>query len=105
MGSSRPALLYNAPFPVDAGYDPRALSRAFADNAGTLRGGRFRVLAIIPVSYHRLLMRQPVPKRPFLRLGSAMGGGAIYLSSIVLSQLPAELAQRIYDFVKEPAPR
>lgn len=73
-------------------------------NAGTRRGGAFPELAIIPMSYHRLLTRQPFLKRPFLRLGSAMGGGGIYISSIVLSQPPSELAQRIYDFVKLHAP-
>lgn len=73
-------------------------------NAGTLRGGRFPELAIIPVSYHRLLASQPLLKRPFLRLGSAMGGGAIYISSVVLSQPPSELARRIGDFVKSHAP-
>lgn len=73
-------------------------------NMGTLRGGRFPELAIIPVSFHRLLARQTLLKRPFLRLGSAMGGGAIYISSIFLSQPPSEISQRTYTYVKSHAP-
>lgn len=73
-------------------------------DAGTMRGGRFRELAILPVSFRRLLAHQPRLKRPLLRFAAMMGGGAIYLSSIYLSQPPAVIAQQINDYVKAHAP-
>lgn len=73
-------------------------------NAGHLRGSPISELAILPVSFHRLLARQPLLKRPFLRFTSAMGGGAIYLSAIILSRPPSELALSIFEFVKSHAP-
>ncbi len=73
-------------------------------NAGSLRTGSLRELAIYPVSFRRLLARQPLLKRPFLRFFSALGGGGIFISSIFLSQPPAEVAQRIHEYVKAHAP-
>ena len=73
-------------------------------NAGKLRSGSLRELAIYPVSFRRRLARQPLLKRPFLRICSALGGGGIFISSIFLSQPPAEVAQRIHDYVKSHAP-
>jgi hypothetical protein len=77
---------------------------AGAFNAGTLRGGWWTELAIVPVSYRRLLSRQPLLKRPFLRAGSAFGGDLIFVGSLFLSQSPSAVANLINDYVKSHAP-
>jgi hypothetical protein len=77
---------------------------AGAFNAGKLRGSVFQELAIVPVSFKRLVSRQPLLKRPFLRLVSAMGGGMIFVGSLFLSQPPSEAARCINDYVKSHAP-
>lgn len=73
-------------------------------DAGNMRGSRFRELAILPVSFQRLLARQPAIKRPLLRFASTMGGGAIFIWSLYLSQPPAEISHQIHDYVKQHAP-
>lgn len=61
-------------------------------------------LFIIPVNFERLIARQPLLKRPLLRLGSAMRGGCIAISSLYLAQPTEEVAERISVFVRSHAP-
>lgn len=61
-------------------------------------------LLIAPVNFERLIARQPLLKRPLLRLGSAMRGGCIAISSLYLAQPTEEVAARIHDYVLSHAP-
>lgn len=64
----------------------------------------FTDLLIIPVNFERLVARQPRLKRPLLRLGSAMRGGLIAISSLYLAPSTNEVATRISDYVRSHAP-
>lgn len=66
--------------------------------------GIYSELAIYPVSFNRLLERQPLLKRPLLRLASALRGGSIAVPSLVLPERPSVVAQRIRDYVQSHAP-
>lgn len=59
---------------------------------------------IISLNFERLIARQPLLKRPLLRLGSAMRGGSIAISSYLLADPPADVAAQIRAFVKSHAP-
>jgi hypothetical protein len=75
-------------------------------DAGRAPRGSYAELAISPISRSRLERRLPLLKRLFLGLHSALtlNFGPIYISSLFLTDPPAQIARRIASYVESHAP-